>query len=109
MEQQINNYKNVMALSDSYLDSQAGSRFVQELMSIERLLDRSRVYISELASNDEEKEKSRLFVQEVNQYLDTVIRPKTFEKIQKLSSEEKGELLNNLDFTHHTSRKMIED
>ncbi len=108
MEQLINHYKKLTELSDFYITHGTNGSHIRDLMYIERILDRSRVEVSLLAVSDEDKERARLFVQETNAYLDTVIRQKTAEKIDKLTEEEKKDILSTLDLTHDTSRRLLE-
>ena len=96
MEKQINNYKALINLSDRYLSATNNMMFLQQLMWIEQMLDRAKIEIAELASTNEEKESSRAFTKEIYQYLDTILRPKTTELIQKLSKDQKEYCVNSV-------------
>ncbi len=99
METHIQNYRNLMQLSDAYLSAAAPKRYVQELMWIENMLDRAKVVIAEMARSEAEKETSHAFTKEVYQYLDNVIRPDVTALLETMSIEEKKDLKNALNMS----------
>lgn len=99
MKTQIQNYRNLMALSDFYLASNDNKSFIQQLMWIEVMLDRAKTEIAVMSSSASESELSRAFTKEVYQYLDIAIRPKITDLIKSMSEEEKVELVASLKFS----------
>lgn len=102
MEKNIQNYRNLLTLSEYYLTSVTENNHIEELLYLEKILDRSRVYvrIETDTLTEEENILYQSFKKEINTHLDTKIRPQLEEKIKKLSQEEKDTLLQSITFTH---------
>lgn len=89
LKEQIEHYRNLMKLSDSFLTAGKGEDFLQELIWIQIMLDRAKVVVSFLAEDEKDREASLGFTKEVYEYLDTTLRPRIDTTIEKMSEEER--------------------
>jgi hypothetical protein len=108
MNAQIQNYRNLIMLSDFYFASNNTGNFLQQLIWIEAMLDKAKTEIAIMASSVNEKEISRVFTSEVYHYLDTVIRPKITHLIELMSEDERYALIDSMKFSSLNQIRWVE-
>lgn len=96
MEQLIQDYRNLIQLSNSFLNSENSKSFLEELMWIERMLDRGKVIVGGFVVSDEDHEASQAFTKEVYQHLDHVLRPKIGEIALAMNEGDKAGITSEL-------------